>query len=101
VADQHHVAQLFALDQVQHVVDVRAQGDLRGHQVRAFAHAGQGDGMHLVAGRAQGREHGPPAPGASPGAVHENDRRDWHIDSRPANVVEPEAQALPRRAGAA
>ncbi len=78
VDDQHDLVQLFHLDGVGHVGDVRLQRDRGRHEVHALAHAGERHGMHAMPGPGQRRHHVAPAPAAVPGAVDEQEIR--HLD---------------------
>jgi hypothetical protein len=86
VAHQRQVMQLLGLDQAEHVVDVRLQRDVGPAQVRALAVASERDGVHLVAGGTQRRQHAAP----DPGAVHENEGRSGAVHA----VILPHGREL-------
>ena len=72
VPDQHDVLELFHLDQADDIGDVRVQVDVGSAQVCPLAVAGQGHGVDLEPGIPQRRQHAPPDPAASPGAMDQN-----------------------------
>ena len=79
VTHQHHARQFVGGDQPQHVLHMRAQANVGGHQMRPFTHAGERHGMGSQPGRLQTRHHALPAPAAMPGTVYQNDSGITHL----------------------
>ena len=69
VADQHDVAQILILDDVQHVLDMRIEIDGRMGQMRALAEARVARGDQPMPGRLHQRVHLLPGPARGPRAV--------------------------------
>jgi hypothetical protein len=69
VADQHDVAQILVLDDIQYVLNMRIQVDRRVGQMRALAKARVGRSDQAMPGRLHQRVHLLPRPARGPGAV--------------------------------
>ena len=66
VAEQHDVAQILELDDVDHILDMGVEIDRRIHQMHALAKSGVGRRDQPMAGRLHQRMHLLPRPAATP-----------------------------------
>src|SRR6185436_2363030 len=69
VADQSHVAQVFELEHLDDVLDVRVEPHVAARQMNALAEPSVSRGPQLVPALAQARAHLLPGPARRPGAV--------------------------------
>ena len=74
VADEDHAIEVLVLQDVDDVLDMGGQGNLRPGEVGAFAEAGQGGGVDRVALLAETRGHLVPAPTAEPCRMNQHER---------------------------
>ena len=76
VADYHHVFQLLPFQFIDDVEDMGVEIDRRRQKMRAFAKSRERRREDIMSRMGEQPHHPPPAPGAVPGAVHENESGD-------------------------
>src|SRR5690242_9759128 len=75
MADKMHVVEVFPLQHVSHVDNVRVETDIRRRQMRSLAEPGVSRSDETMATRRHQRMHLLPGPSHRPGAMSHHERR--------------------------